>query len=129
MSIPKPDWTKPVEVSLHDIIKCDLYFNWSQETVGFGQLAVSVKLVKEEGNTVMRVTGDTEAMGREWTTKALHALVDAISHAIPERGLNGTPVDVPIPLEVRHHWDKLLEMESGEPQQPAFQAHSTTPKN
>jgi hypothetical protein len=111
----KPDWTQPVGIDLHDIIVFRVYTNWGQKTVGFGQLDVGVKLLKEPGNLAMRIFGDSETMSREWTRKALHAVVDTVCNAMPEGKLDlSTPVDVPIPPEVLAHWDELDKLMGGD---------------
>lgn len=108
--MPAPDWTQPVNIELHDLFAFRLYTHWAQRTVGFGELALEVRLHKEDGNACMRITGDTETMGREWVRKALHALADTVANALPERGLGHEPVDVPIPPEVLAHWAELTRM-------------------
>lgn len=108
---------EPVEVDLHDIMTFRVYFNWGQKTVGHGQCDVGVKVHKEDGNAVMRIFGDTERMGREWTRSALHALIDTICNAMPEEGLDhmgDSRVDVPIPPEVLAHWAKLEQFMRGD---------------
>jgi hypothetical protein len=101
------DWTQPVQIALHDIHTLRIYTDWGQKSVGFGQLALGVQVHKEDGKVCMRITGDTEAMGREWVRQALHAVADTLADALPERGLTGRPVDVPIPAEVLAHWSEL----------------------
>ncbi len=47
-----------------------MYFDWSQHTVGFGQFSASFKNGK--------YSTDTEGMGREWSRRAMYALVDKV---------------------------------------------------
>lgn len=98
----QPDWSQPVHIELWDLFTCKLYLNWSQPTVGFGQLGLSVERQGEH----MVLSGDSETMGPQWCRRALHALADKLADHIPEGGLAG-PVRVPIPPEVLAHWKKL----------------------
>lgn len=67
----KTDFTKSIQI--FDIHGFNAYFTWGQDTVGFGELSVSVK----DG----KVSMDTEGMGRDWTRRALHSLVETILEA------------------------------------------------
>ncbi|MGZ8317530.1 MAG: hypothetical protein ACXWVD_00375 [Telluria sp.] len=64
----------PVQVSLAGIHVARLYFDWSREGTGFGQLSIGKQ---EDG----RVTCMNECMGRAFVRDALHAAIDALVDA------------------------------------------------
>lgn len=68
----KPDFTQPIVVEKDDIHQVALYFNWGQNTIGFGQC--SIHFDPETG----AIKADTENMDREWLRRALHSLVDTL---------------------------------------------------
>ncbi len=71
-SLPLPssdtDFNAPIKIG--DIYGFSTYFTWGQQSVGFGELSISIK------NGV--VNADTEGMGKEWCRRALYALVDKV---------------------------------------------------
>lgn len=74
-----PDFQQPIEIDLDDIHNFGLWIRWGQNTIGFGELSVSVK----DG----KISMDTEGMGREWTRRALHSVIEAIlAQAFDEEG-------------------------------------------
>lgn len=111
--MPAPDWDQPVQVDLTDIHGLNLYIDWGQKTVGFGQLSLTVK---PEG-AVVKLSGDTETMGKEWVRKALHAMIDSVCDALPE----GKDIDklhegveVPVPEPILEHRRKFMREVMGE---------------
>lgn len=72
-----PDFKQPIQITtIHSV---GLYVTWGQDTVGFGELALSCK------DGVIRA--DTEGMSKEWTRRALYALADKIvEEAFDESG-------------------------------------------
>lgn len=74
MNIPKPDFEAPIFVHADGIHGTEIYFNWVQRTVGFGQLSVNRT---EDGKLQIM----NECMSKEWVRRALHAYVDALVDA------------------------------------------------
>jgi hypothetical protein len=66
----EPDFQLPILVTLDGLYAASLYFDWSQETVGFGQCSIYIK----DG----KVIANAEGMGKEWLRRALYAAVDAL---------------------------------------------------
>jgi hypothetical protein len=66
----EPNFQLPILVPLDGIHAANLYFDWGQRTVGFGQCSIHI----EDG----KVTADTEGMGKEWLRRALYAAVDTL---------------------------------------------------
>jgi len=63
------DFKQPVTIdSTHSF---QAYFTWGQPTVGFGEFAINI--VDGEVRSL-----DSECMGKEWSRRALYALVDAV---------------------------------------------------
>lgn len=71
------DFKRPIEIT--NVNNVGLWFSWSQDTVGWGELSISCK------DGVIRA--DTENMSKEWTRRALYALADKIvEEAFDENG-------------------------------------------
>lgn len=66
-----PNFEAPISVTVDNMFDASLYFDWSQDTVGFGQCSIGMN---EDGT----VTAYTECMGKEWLRRALYAAVDAL---------------------------------------------------
>lgn len=71
----KPDFQQPVVVPIEGMHTASLYFDWGQQTVGFGQCSI------HRNSETGVVTANTEGMGKEWLRRALHAAVDALVDA------------------------------------------------
>lgn len=67
----------PVLVDDEDIIGFNIYFNWRQVGVGFGQLHIS----KNSDGTF---TASTETMSRSWSRAAILAAVDTALKAVDD---------------------------------------------
>lgn len=66
-----PDYNQPIEVAVEDLHVARLYFNWGQNTIGFGQCS----LYRNEDGTI---AAHTEGMNKEWLRRALYAVVDTL---------------------------------------------------
>lgn len=62
-------------INIDDIIWSNIYFNWSQQKCGFGQLSIEKN---EEGKLIC----SNECMSREWVRKALHSLADHLADTV-----------------------------------------------
>jgi hypothetical protein len=66
--------TAPIHVPVANIHAANLYFSWTQESVGCGECHIS----KNADGTL---TASTEYMSREWLRQALHAAADTLADA------------------------------------------------
>lgn len=77
MPSDKPDFQLPI--SVYHIQLFNAYIAWGQETIGFGDLSITV--------TDGKIRSDTEGMGKEWVRRALYATVDkVVEEAFDENG-------------------------------------------
>jgi hypothetical protein len=115
----RPDLEHRIEVEPWDFFSFSTYFQWGQDTIGFGQYSISVR---REGDEVV-ISASNENMGVPWQRQAVMDAVDGIFKHIPDEinfeDLPKGEFRIKVPDEVLAHEKKLLTMmTTGEPEEP-----------
>lgn len=104
-----PDFEKPIQISIEDVFAFKAYYNWGQNTVGFGQMSLEVT---NDGKTIA-ISGSPEGMNHKWIRKSLHAMIDAVMDALPADA-DRYDIDVSIPVKRRDDEDGFVELKDGD---------------